>query len=401
MELSLQTFFDLGVSHGLGDDVFPPLALASPSDLAEPTIQNPLGKGIVHRLHEHDGAMLAAWRATAARKADEPDMELGYDEDGGILPAQQGGDRAFFKQALKEHILNHPIKRCEITLYAVGTVFLRLDFGPCLPAKFMYGFAHCFEYAAYDANISDSLLQMARRAMGNALEFNKQWWRRSRRASDLPRLSKRPAFETIDGNNNGKESKLLTTQGITHVVLCIDRDDEIQAIKRTMLPPIASTATSQVPNYTKLLFEYHGTLYFDWAVCVVTPRSFELEEKPSEQIEHILDCMQIAHSFLGTCQAFQTLVANEIVAQTGSYVKGKPVGRDPKELNRLRTLALAVVSLTDYSLLTNSEEDRAFFQCYAQYARMESRQKVIEERCGNLLGVVVAAEELKQEQSLM
>jgi hypothetical protein len=342
-------------------------------------------------LDNQHAEIMDEWRAVAVRKVDVPEMELGYDDD--PRPSGQGEEAGFsdFKDQLKRHIREHRIEGYSLTVYAIGTVFLRLDFASGLPMEYLRGFARCFEYAAYDEHISQELLTIARQTMEGAIEGQD---------SGIQDLSRRPdpVIETDERGN--RESDLLYA-GFTNVALCVDKRDEVEAVKQKLLPPVSGAPQRQ---HEVLSFEFHGTLHFDWASCILVPRSFDdPSDDPMAQIQRMLYCIQIAHAYLGTCVAFEDLFFHETLRQAEGYVKGTPGGRDPQELNRLRTLALAVVSLTSYAAVTATEEDQSYFDCFERQAKIGERHQIIQERCEILHNVQVAetqAEEAKRQQLL-
>jgi hypothetical protein len=119
----------------------------------------------------------------------------------------------------------------------------------------------------------------------------------------------------------------------------------------------------------EIVFEYHGKLHFDWAVCVIEPKSYDKQDEPAEkQMQRMLLCVQIAHTFQGASEAFQRLFFHETLQQAEVFIKGR-AGDVAKvltagELNRLRTFALAVISLTRFSAVTESVEDQSYFKTF-------------------------------------
>src|SRR5688500_17924510 len=139
MELSLQTCFDLGVSFGLDDKVFKTsMGRGNTPDILQIGIRNPLGLGIQYRVDENNPEIIAEWRRYAHSKVDVPEMELGYDDS---LRGDPTKDAAFeaFKQELRNIIEVHPIALCELTIYAIGVVFMRLDFSSGIPVYLLQG----------------------------------------------------------------------------------------------------------------------------------------------------------------------------------------------------------------------------------------------------------------------
>jgi hypothetical protein len=166
----------------------------------------------------------------------------------------------------------------------------------------------------------------------------------------------------------------------TCVALCVDKDDDIAEIRQQF-------SERETDHLQTLHFEYHGKIHFGWSACVLEPRTMgSTPEAALVEIARMLECIQIAHVFLGTCQAFEKLFLHETRQQTERYVKGR-TGRKWRELNRLRTLALAVVDLTNYGSVTMADEDQEFFKCWEQHAHLESRQSRIQEQCELLYNV--------------
>jgi hypothetical protein len=398
MKMSLQSYFDLGASYGLGDDIFRrssatsgPDASATVLDIPAIGIRNPLGLGVVCQLDNQHAEIMNEWRAAAVRKVDMPEMELGYDDDPNSSGQIEEIRFSDFKEQLKGHIHEHGIEGCTLTVYAIGTVFLRLDFASGLPIEFLRGFTRCFEYAAYEEHTSQGLLRVARQTMESAIRGQN---------SGIQELSRRPD-PAIEIDEHGNSESDLLYAGFTYVALCVDEGDKVETVKQKLLPPVPGAPQRQ---YEVLSFEFHGTLHFDWASCILVARSFDdPSEDPMTQIQRMLYCIQIAHSYLGTCVAFEDLFFHETLRQADGYVKGIPGGRDPRELNRLRTLALAVVSLTSYAAITATEEDQSYFDCYERHAKIRERHQIIQDRCEILLNVQVAetqSEEAKRQQLL-
>ena len=369
MKLSLQSYFDLGVSFGLGDDVFSQLPTLVP-DIAAIGIRNPLGQGIVCDLKATAPDIVKKWKEKAKEKVNIPEMELGYVGAPDVTHKANEAPFARFKEELIEGIERHPIDLCELTIYAVGTVFLRLDLGSGIPLRFLEGFHRCYEYAAYLVDVSKSLQEVARRAAEAAA---------GGQGKGLEELSGRRSMEIQTDTRGYQEATLFTA--FTCVGLCVDETDDIEAIRKHF-------QEIEGKDLQTLTFEYHGKLHFGWAACLLEPRTRGLKpEEALAEMARMVECIQIAHVFLGTCEAFEKLFLQETVQQVDSYVKGRSTGRKWKELNRLRTLALAVIGLTSYGPITMADEDQTFFRCWEQHARIESRQRRIQEQCELLYNV--------------
>src|SRR5262249_24733188 len=68
------------------------------------------------------------------------------------------------------------------------------------------------------------------------------------------------------------------------------------------------------------------------------------------------------------------------------------------ELSRLRTLALAVISLTTFEVVTPTLEDQAYFRAYNEDAQLEKLEADILRRVEVLLNVEKAESEREQER---
>jgi hypothetical protein len=101
-------------------------------------------------------------------------------------------------------------------------------------------------------------------------------------------------------------------------------------------------------------------------------------DPPEDQVLRMLACIQIAHVFLGVCEAFEKLFMGEVDEQVEGYLRAHEAGRSADALNRLRNLALAMVSLTDFDLVTETEEDRRYFDEFRKLSRIEGKRQFIE-----------------------
>jgi hypothetical protein len=143
-------------------------------------------------------------------------------------------------------------------------------------------------------------------------------------------------------------------------------------------------------------FEYHGRLWSGWAVMAVVARRFATPDddpgtdEPEDQVKRMLACIRIAHVFDSTCGAFERLFLGEIDQQVDGYLRQTPGGRLPDELNRLRNLALAVVSLTGFSRVTQTREDQDFFTWYEDVTELQRTREFIREAADILYNVADA-----------
>lgn len=381
MRLSLQGYFDLGCSFGLGDDVFRQPAEERVPDIAGIGISNPLGQGIVRNLRDPEHkSVIEEWRKRAIGKVADPQMELGYVAESGLSTEEQDSRFSRFKEDLISNIQRHAIDRCELTIYAVGLVFVRLDHASAIPLEFLQGFHKCYEFAAYSVEVSNALresaLQAAKAVVGT-------------RSDRLRELSRRPEPRIQTGDFGYRESKLFT--GFSCLGLCVDETDELSAIE----PRLHEIEGN---DFKPLTFDYHGKLHFGWSACILEPRT---RDKGADfalaEMGRMLQCIQIAHVFLGTCEAFEKLFLQETLQQVEGYVKGT-YGRNSTELNRLRTLALAVISLTQYAGVAAADEDQRYFESWEEHAKLSERHHKIQQQCELLYNVQVAETQAEEEK---
>jgi hypothetical protein len=389
MRLAMISYFDLGESYGLGDTVFHPSRLAPGYDTGDVGIVNPLGRGVLVDLQRDHSDVVQRWRAAAVEQVGRPEMELGFDPALGLSPAA-------FAERLQAVISRHPLTRCDLTIFAVGVALVCLEFGADLPVEFMRGLGRCFEYAAYTPRVSEPVFELARSEAQAAVVGLAR--------NGLVALTRREGPRNVTDAEGYTESSLLTGAGFTSVVLAVDVGDH-QRVGQAM------TVMDMEEQAPEVAFEFHGTLRFEWATCLLEARNLdrwtggaeEGGETPQQAIGRMQACIEIAHTFLGTCEAFYQLFLAEMQAQVAGFASSKAAGRQPEELNRLRTLALAVVSVTNFDLVTPTEEDRRYFRLFDQEAKVGQRQRFIQDACEILYNVQeaeVQGEQAKRDRTL-
>jgi len=394
MQLSLQTYFDLGVSYGLGDGAFEPVRdIQGPTvpDILGIGISNPLGLGRIGQLTD---ATMNLWRQASVEKVDAPEMELGFEGATAEFPDAPASFEEY-KSSLKFLIATHAIKTRQITIYAIGVGFLRLDFEVGVASPLANGLRRCFEYAGYSERVSRAILQDAHQLADRCLKRPRRcWWRFKTSGTNIAMLSKRPSPEVQTDDKGYSELRLFP--GFTCVALCTDAADDVEAIKQRLLPK-GSDGSS--PLVEVLEFEYHGAIHFNWGACVVQPRDFDKPDEPPErQIRRMLMCIQIAHTFQAAGEAFNNLFVHETRIDAEGFIRGEAGGLDYIQLNRLRTLALAVIGLTKFKGVTQTEEDQAYFSAYDRNAQLDELHSRILAN-GEVLSTVQKGEsELEQER---
>ena len=361
----LITSLDLGVSFGLRDTAFAEDELAD-AEIGIVGLDPPIGRGVVVDVLRDHRDLLDEWREEAGRQAPRKDMELGPRK---LEPT--------FIEDLIGVVHRHPIERCTLTVYAIGTVYLELWFGPGVPDGFLRGLTKCFEYAAYRPAIGGGLHAAALRRAEQCLSAQ------SLASSPLTELTRRDLPAVIEDRGeldaDGRPyTEQLFIPSFTALLVCTDPDDEAKLPGRmSELDPLVEYDKRPVID-----FEYHGRVRFGWATSAVEARAAVNPgnpgtDEPDDQILRMLACIQIAQVHLGTCIAFEQLFRGEIDEQVGGYLRKTQGGRDPEDLNRLRNLALAVVSLTESSAVSETEEDRKYFAAFEQAAIIDKKREFI------------------------
>jgi hypothetical protein len=374
MRLCMISYYDVSESYGLGDGSFRPERLAPGYDLGEVGITNPLGRGVLVDLQRDYPDLMSAWKEASLSQVDRSESEIGHNSVTGLTRAQFG-DRL-------KVVINHSISHCRIVILAVGVALLRLEFSAGIPVDLMRGVSRCYEYAAYTPAISAGLQSAAEQAARNAVHDVKR--------NGLIELTSR-SKATVSGDSTGyEESSLLTNAGFTNVLVCVDAGDHEIADQAARFFELDDPAPDEVIN-----FEFHGSLRFGWATCLVQARGLQEwtgeigtgQETPEQAVGRMLACIEIAHTFLGACEAFTGLFNAEMHAQVGGYARATLGGRRSQDLNRLRTLALALVSLTNFDLVTPTEEDQQYFRLFEKAANIGKKQSFIQEACEILYNV--------------
>ena len=363
MLISLCGYFDLGASYGLSDDAFRVRGKMVPN-IDAVGLRHPLGYGLSVPIGDD---LLARWREIALTKANNPFMELGFDV--------RDPDAVALQQKLEHLIRTHPIT-AQMTIYAVGTCFIRFDIQDGLPLRLARGFAKCFEYAAYTPVIAEALLDCATEGVRKT---------GADRYASMQNLSQRPVPER-QYDESGNEERMLIPS-FTYVVRRTAPTESVQALMQAIAPE----------TYETVDFEFHGRMHFSWAACVLEPRDFDdPDETPVGQMERMMWCIQIAHCFFATCEAFEALTLNETLSHADAFIKGEALKSKERDLNRLRTLALAVNSMTSYEQITATEEDHKYFQKWERHAKIANRHATIANRCEVLYNVQDAEKQARE-----
>ena len=85
--------------------------------------------------------------------------------------------------------------------------------------------------------------------------------------SKLMELTSRSKATVSRDSTGYEESSLLTKAGFTNVLICVDAGDHEIADRAARLFDLGEPTPDEVVN-----FEFHGSLRFGWATCLVLQR---------------------------------------------------------------------------------------------------------------------------------
>jgi hypothetical protein len=371
----LLSYFDLGVSFGLGDRVFPEKAVRG-AEIGMVGLDPPVGHG-VRAVVPH--TVVEEWRAEAARQARRDVMETG-----------RTGDRETFDAEMAELARSHPIRRCELIVYAVGTVLVELWLDPGVPERYDAGLAACFEFAGYRPGIARALHAVAVERVAQVLNAETM-------GSPLTTLTSRELASVSkdedepDADGKPYEEQMLM-RSFTTLLVCTEPED-FATLDETL-----ERFEPDADERPEVAFEYHGTILCGWALTALVAKRAATPEDPGEdpaeeQIKRMLECVRVAHLFYGTCEAFEQLFLGEIDEQVGGYLRHATAGRPPDDLNRLRNLALAIVSLTRFANVTETKEDQRYFAWFEGEAQLQAKREFIRDAADMLYNVSDAEEQ--------
>jgi hypothetical protein len=370
MRAVLAGTFDLRESFGIADSVFADGYARPPVSIGDIGVSNPLGWGTIFSI-DADDAILKNWRVVARQQLDREAMQDSLGWSG-------GSKRRFarFKERLALLLEGHPVEHCDLTLYSIGVVYMQLHFRPGVPHPYVEGFLNCFEFAGYTSSVSQDLYELAATHRRRALRGE---------GGLLRDLTKRMPPERVVDAKGYEESRQF--QYFRHLLLCIDPGD------KPVVPRLLANIDDPVEP---LRFELHGTLHYSSGLYVFESKGLDGSEDTATMTvnaQRILVDIEIAHVFEGICDAFSGLILEAIRTQVNAYSADAPNSLEPQRLNRLRALALAVVNLTQFELVTPTEEDQNFFKRFEAEARLGKKHSLIAGAVEVLYSVQVAEEQ--------
>ena len=368
MRVCLLSYFDVGFSAGLGDEVFYENVVGGfVPNIRDVGIQNPLGTGVTFLLQQEAPKVLKDWTARAAKRVMSPGMDrlvLGFIAD------SSEPDLDVFKTNLAKKILDHKVKTVELTIYGLGVVLLYFELAPGIDDRYALGFMKCYEFAAYEAKLSEALATTAKSVMNRSLKPD---------GDRLRLLMKRPLPETLMDGTEWEESRLFT-DGFTRLALCIDPGDNPAQIMKALFPNAA---------LAEFRYEYHGVIYYDWAGCVFAPLlSTAPEDQARTEIARMVESVRIGHTFLGVSKAFEKLVKYNAWCSTDDFLHYRQPKLSASDLNRLRTMSLAAETLTSFDSVAVASEDREFLKRFEADAMIQPRYASIQKQCELLFNVM-------------
>lgn len=361
MRAGLAGCFDIGHSYGLTDRVFDERRLSTSTDISKVGIDSPFGRGVTVELPTEQ---VEQWRREASRQLDRPELEPGWD------PGWADMSKGAYDDAVRAVIARHPLT-CRVTLYAIGIGYLRLELSQTVEPRIVHGVLTCFEFAAYRPAIAGAILQLSREHADSCLQGRHARFRELTRRPD-------PKIKTDDQGYD----ELPVFTGFTGIVRFTQEEtgDDRALVRQLLIEP----GSVEIP------FEYHGTITYTWAACLVTPRE-QPQDPIDDEMARIEECFRIAHVAVAASEAFLLMCEDEIAKQVESLIVGARGGRTAEALNKLRALVLAVVSMTNLSRVTQTGEDRSYFERFSAHAALTS----IQDRLTNSVEVLFSVQDAK------
>ncbi len=267
MRLALLSYF--------GDVVFPADQRAAPPDILQVGIHNPLGDGVAVDLLRAHPELIGAWRRAAQSMLARKEMELGW-TPGLAVPEES------FKEALADLLGTHPITRCELTILASARCCSASSSRPA--SRSSISVACC---AASNSQPARSRSRVA-------------WAGRARPRPPAPRHPRERAGEALaPAGAQGRDRCDGTQRAAAPAVLLAARPLYRRGRRRSLARDPRGGAVARGPGDPATLEARR-----DGERVVF--------ETPEQRIARMLTCIEIAHVFLGTCEAFQELFFSEM-----------------------------------------------------------------------------------------
>jgi hypothetical protein len=260
LRAGLVSYFDLSCSYGLTEETFLPEFRNPGADIGLVGLRNPLGQGSTVDLIQVAPDLIRVWRQMAVAEVYRKEMETGWKGEW-----EEELSKAEFDLMLAELIERHPITVCKITVYAVGTVYIRFEMGSGIDTRYVHGVLACFEFAAYRPEVSEKVSEQAQVHAAKSLSF---------RRTEFSTLTGRPKATTQKDVSGREESNLFTS--FTHLVLCIDPGDE--NLVKQLLQLVGMFAENKNPVFVD--FDYHGRLYYSWPLSGTRSATLPYDHRP-------------------------------------------------------------------------------------------------------------------------
>jgi hypothetical protein len=337
MKLLISGYFDTGISFGIDDTVFNTNRdllnslrndikyLADDDSEKFEGININIGKGIRIDLGEND--LTENWREQAILEA-----ETYFNDDN-----------------LMKSVKLTSVKNFYLDLFSVGIAFVSCEVtGLNEYAKMnITDLYQCYEYAAYK-KLSEELVKEVGEFIAKLGDKFKEYALCKRK--DITKLE--DIRELLPG----------------FVCIVIEESKNVKTLK---------TLQDYEWQYDfKELKLDDGKVFLGWSSALIIPQSNDLG------LRRILYLFKISQVYYGICEAFESVFISHMTKSINQDFSGKNGNiYSVPDLNKLRTLAISITTLTVFSSTSNNISDLCFFDFFNQHAKLEHKHDRIRMTC--------------------
>lgn len=329
MKLTLLASVDLGISFGVDDTVFEKVRAPALFGRAGTVgrgvpigVTLPLGTGLEHDLT--DTPLAAAWQRAAEAVAAR--------EHPALLPA----------------IARTRWAALHVRVFAIGLATIEITLHVDAPAASAIRVFQAYEYGGYDAPsvlLVPELVAFLHAFAGRAISTS-----RRRRLEDIAPFDLLPGFQCVlapgDASDEGAGG---------------DAVDE--------LVTVAQVYERQLP-FRRLVLD-DGVVHLGWASAVYLPT-------PQADEPRTYFLLELCQLYYGVCEGFDRMLAARMSESVRGQLGDREATLEPRQLNELRTLAMAVVRLTSLDVVSNNISDLALLDAFDTMAKLAARQARIQ-----------------------
>jgi|LSQX01.2.fsa_nt_gb uncharacterized protein YfbU (UPF0304 family) len=352
MILTLNGYFDIGFSIGINDQAFSSIInnnndyiINFHNEVVPVGINIEIGNGILVDLTNNNISNL--WQKEAKLKA----ISLFNDVE------------------LESYINSSTINSFTIELFALGIVFIKLDIVnvPKNAVNNIEHFYQCYEYAGYE-KVSETLIQIVKSIINPYKSLN-----------NLSIISKRFEIDEI--------VPFDLIPGFVCVCVCQKDDNTDLLIKK--LQEYERQYTFSVLDLDEAI------VHLGWATTIIEPRDVD--------IQRVFFLIKIAQLYFAICEAFEKLFSKHMINTVRISFGESNQYYNAQILNKLRTLAMSVNQVTNFSSTSNNISDLFFFKEFEKLGNINNKHDRIQSTCdifANIHTELAEIAEIRREKKL-